>query len=41
MNGYHRSLPAWFGGLDVTKLAAQLERSRREYLGLPPEEEQL
>ena len=41
MNGYHRSLPAWFGGLDAPELAAQLERSRREYTGLPPLEEQV
>ena len=36
MNGYHRSLPAWFGGLDAPALAKELERARREYLGLPP-----
>jgi hypothetical protein len=31
MNGYHRSLPAWFGGLNAPELADLLERSRREY----------
>ena len=35
VNGYHRSLPAWFGGLDAGQLASLLERSRREHLGLP------
>ena len=41
MNGYHRSLPAWFGGLDAPALAKELERARREYSGLPPLEDQL
>ena len=35
VNGYHRSLPAWFGGLDAERLASLLERSRREHLALP------
>ncbi len=41
MNGYHRSLPAWFGGLDAPALAKELERARREYSSLPPLEDQL
>ena len=38
VNGYHRSLPAWFGGLDAEQLSSLLKRSRREHLALPMRE---
>ncbi len=31
MNGYHRSVPAWFGGLDASELSTLLQEWHQQH----------